>query len=180
MRTITVAAAAAFLIATPNAVRADEPLRSGTIVSGTGESAANPWVTGMEGCVGAATCFAWLQSGCSPAFASVDPATQTSIVDVADLADGVTVRSLQRQRNLPLGGGSFTVQFWTDDYDLVDEPAGLDGNGCLELLAKRITWRTCEQAVADGCESAFRIPTTAEFMTITKNIDSTPVTWTLT
>ena len=177
-RIIILAAAAAFLIATPSAVRADQPLRSGTILSGMGETPANPWVTGMEGCVGVPTCSAWLQSGCAPALAGADPALQASIVDVADLADGVTVRHIEVQEDAGLNGGARMVQFWSgkgmEAYDVVDEPAGLDGEGCRELLAHRLDkW--------DGWTgSTFRIPAAATFMTISSSTDSTNTTWTLT
>ena len=185
MRTTRIISLIAVLIALVGAsaqsasVRADQPLRSGTIVSGTGETPANPWVTGMEGCVGAPTCSAWLQSGCAPALAGVDPALQASIVDVADLADGVTVRRIQVQDDAGLNGGPRIIQFWRgngmDEYDVVNEPAGLDGQGCKELLAHRLDrW--------DGWThgSTFRIPATARFMTISSSTDSTNTTWTLT
>ena len=181
-RRLVVLALVAALLAAPLSARANPPVRSGTIVSGTGETPANPWIRGMEGCVGAPTCSAWLQSGCAPALAGADPALHASIVDVADLADGVTARSLQRQYDIGLSGGPLIVQFWTrsDEWDVIDEPAGLDGEWCWELLANRITSQTCEQSVPDGCVGSFRIPAAAEFMTISKNPDSTTVTWTLT
>src|SRR5687768_11010259 len=61
------------------------PLRSGTIIGG-------PDTMGSAPCGLTAECAAWLQSGCSPALAGRDPALHTSIVDVADLADGTTPR----------------------------------------------------------------------------------------
>lgn len=162
-----------------SAARANQTLRSGTIVSGTGETVANPWVTGMEGCVGAPTCSAWLQSGCAPALAGADPALHTSIVDVADLADGVTPRVLRTRRGVPIsGGGTLVVQFWTrsDQWDFIDEPAGLDGERCWELLDDRLTWPECPSFV-EGC--TFRIPAAAEFITISAEPDTTEHTWTL-
>jgi hypothetical protein len=151
--------------ALPSAVRAEEPLRSGTIVSGASETPANPWPQGMEGCVGATTCSAWLQSGCAPALAGADPALQASIVDVADLADGVTTRTLSAV--------GLVVQFWRDGG------FGLDGQGCEELLAERLsTHEDCKLlSPLPGC--ALRIPAAATFMTITGRPDTLPTEWTL-
>ena len=163
--------------ALPSAVRAGEPLRSGTILSGQGETAGNPWVRGMEGCVGVPTCSAWLQSSCAPALAGVDPALQASIVDVADLADGVTLRRIEVEEDAGLNGGARMIQFWSgtgmEEWDVVDEPAGLDGEGCNELLEHRLDqW--------DGWyPSAFRIPAGATFMTISSSTDTTHAAWSL-
>ncbi len=157
-------------VALPSAARAGEPLRSGTILSGQGETPANPWVRGMEGCVGVPTCSAWLQSGCAPALAGVDPALQASIVDVADLADGVTVRRIEVQDDAGLNGGPRMVQFWRGNGSF-----GLDGQGCKELLAHRLDrWDGWT-----GRHSTFRIPAAAEFMTISSSTDTTNTTWTL-
>ena len=154
-------------------VRADEPLRSGTILSGASETPINPWVRGMEGCVGAAMCSAWLQSGCAPALAGADPASQAAIVDVADLADGVTTRYLSVT--------DAVVQFWTTDdtWDAVDEPVGLDGERCWELAAHRLTpYEPCARSFSgNGC--AFHIPEDAKFMTITSRLDWAILEWTL-
>lgn len=157
-------------------VRAAAPVRSGTILSGTGETPANPWVRGMEGCVGAPACSAWLQSGCAPALAGADLALHASIVDDADLADGVTERRLTVHRGVGLSGGPLTVQLWSrsDEWDMIDEPAGLDGQWCWELLADRLECR----AFPNGCSLV--IPADAEFMTITARPDGTSRTWTLT
>ena len=180
IRILVLAALAAALLTTlPSAVRADEPLRSGTIVSGTGETPVNPWVRGMEGCVGTPTCLAWLQSGCAPALAGSEPALQASIANVEDLADGLTRRSLATG-DVGLQGPPLIVQFWTrsDEWDVIDEPAGLDGEGCWELLADRVNGEDCEWWRSDGC--TFRIPATAKFMTISANTQNATLTWTLT
>lgn len=155
-------------VALPSAVRADEPLRSGTILSGQGETPANVWVRGMEGCVGVPTCSAWLQSGCAPALAGVDPALQAAIVDVADLADGVTVRRIEVEDDVSLNGFPRMLQFWTGTWDV------LGAKGCKELLAHRLDrW--------DGWHGAytFRIPAGATFMTISSSTDTTHAVWTL-
>ena len=79
------------------------PLRQGTIVGG-------PDTMGSMPCGIAPDCAAWLQSGCSPALAGVDPALFTSIVDVAALADGTTLRAFSYSK-VALWSG-VTVQFW--------------------------------------------------------------------
>ena len=67
-------------------VRAAEPVRAGTIISGTGATGTSPgW--GMDGCVGAPTCRAWFVSGCDARLAGQDPAPMTSIVDIEDVVD---------------------------------------------------------------------------------------------
>lgn len=163
----------------PVAVLASEPLRSGTVVSGTGETPANPWISGMEGCVGAPTCSAWLQSGCAPAMAGADPALHASIVDVADLADGVTARSYDQQQR-GLDSGPVIVQFWStsSEYDVVDEPAGLDGQWCEELVASRLTTSNCPRSRSGGCEVV--IPVDATFMTVNPRPDRVKLEWRLT
>lgn len=151
----------------PSPVRAEEPLRSGTLVSGASETPANPWPRGFEGCLGAATCSVWLQSGCPPALAGADPALQAAIVDVADLADGVTMRTLNVV--------GLVVQFWREGG------FGLDGQGCDELLADRLSsTEDCKRlSTRSGC--TFRIPAAATFMTITGRPDYLPPIgeWTL-
>ena len=174
---VFVAVAAALVTLAPlSSVRAAAASRTGTILSGTGETPANPWVRGMEGCVGAPTCAAWLQTGCAPALADAEPALHASIVNVAELADGVTERRLEVHRGAGLSGGPLIVQLWarSDEWDVIDEPAGLDGQWCWELLAFRLTCR----GFPDGC--SFRIPADAAFMTISARPDGTHRRWTLT
>lgn len=169
----------ATMAAPSSPARAEEPLRSGTVVSGTGETPASPWVRGMEGCVGAPTCSAWLQSGCAPAMAGADPALHASIVDVADLADGVTARSYDQQQR-GLDSGPVIVQFWrtSSEYDVVDEPAGLDGQWCEELVSSRFTTPNCPRSRSGGCEIV--IPVAAEFMTVNPRPDRVKLEWRLT
>src|SRR5687767_8808274 len=100
------ALAAALIAAVPfSPVHAAAPVRSGTILSGTGETPANPWVRGLEGCVGAPACSTWLQSGCAPALAGANPTLHASIVDVTDLADDGTSRLLRVHRDVGVNGG---------------------------------------------------------------------------
>ena len=165
-RLVVLSAIAALALALPPSVRAGEPLRSGTILSGTGETPGNPWVRGMEGCVGAPTCSTWLQSGCAPALAGGDPALHASIVDVADFADGATPRVLDFRSGPGLNWGTVTVQFWT--YTTY---------WCEEVLASRFDTWDCENYRG---ECHFEIPSTAEWMTISSRTDNTNITWTLT
>lgn len=175
-----VAALGATMAAPSSPARAGEPLRSGTIVGGASETPVNPWVRGMEGCVGALTCSTWLQSGCAPGLAGADPALQAAIVDVADLADGVTTRSLEGAKGYTLEWDLYVVQFWTrsDAYDVADEPAGLDGEWCWELVTSRLTSAACDRS-ASAQRCTFRIPAAAQFMTITSRLDKPVLDWTL-
>jgi hypothetical protein len=138
-------------------------LRSGTIVSGTGESPANFWVKGMEGCVGAPTCSTWLQSQCSPALAGKNPALHASIVDVADLAGGSRERVFWVQQGVGINWGRYIIQFWTgtklSSY-----------RWCREMLDAR---------VSGYAYSRFRIPSGARWMTITSSPDNTQIKWNL-
>ena len=150
----------------PAPVRADEPVRSGTIVSGTGSSPANFWVRGMEGCVGAPACSAWLQSGCEPALAGADPALHASIVDVADLAG--TEREFDVRGGVGINWGRVVLQFWTDGSE--NPMAAL---WCEELFATASRWEC-----AYGC--TLPLPAGAKFMTISSGPDNTNIHWTLT
>ena len=153
-------------LAMPGSARAAEPIREGTILSGTGQSPANFWVRGMEGCVGAPTCSVWLQSGCEAALAGADPALHASIVDVAELAG--TERELDVEDGVGLNWGRVIVQFWTDGSE--NPMAALY---CEELFARPSRW-DC----VFGC--TVRIPPGAKFMTVTSSPDNTNIHWTLT
>ena len=85
--------------------------RSGTIVGGV-LSTSPAWDCRIQ-----PECLAWPQSGCSHALAGRDPAWMAAIVDVADLADGRTPRTIAIRRGAPGGvylGGAY-VQFWRRD-----------------------------------------------------------------
>ncbi len=152
-------------VALPSSARASEPLRSGTILSGTGESPGSPWVRGMEGCVSAPSCSTWLQSGCVPALAGGDPALHASIVDVADFAGGATPRVLDVRNGAGLNWGTVTVQFWT-----------MTQYWCAEVLGSRFdTW----DCAGYRGECHFVMPREAEWMTITSRTDNTSISWTL-
>jgi hypothetical protein len=85
--------------------------RSGTITSGV-LTTSPAW-----GCGAQPECLPWLESGCNPALAGRDPAWMSSIVSVAEMADGSTPRTIVIRRGSPTGryfGGAY-VQFWRRD-----------------------------------------------------------------
>ena len=172
IRILIVAAVAAVLIALPSSVRADQPVRSGTIHGGVGETPISPWVRGMEGCVGAPTCSAWLQSGCDPALAGVDPTLQAAVVDIGDLADN-SERTLALRDDVVVFGARYTVQFWINS----DNP--MRGYWCEEILDLRFRSWDCARS-STGFECPFRIPPHAKWMTITASPEAAQMSWTLT
>jgi hypothetical protein len=146
---------------------ADAPLRSGTIVGGTGETPVSLWVRGMDGCVGAPTCAAWMQSLCDSRLAGGKVAIHASIVNVGELADAKTERFLKIHPVVGLNWGHFIVQFWTGtrlgSYEF-----------CAEIMGSRLnSWAT------GGDRAIFRIPEGAQWMTITSSPDNTSIRWTL-
>lgn len=157
-------------------VRADARLRSGTIISGTGGSPANFWVRGMEGCVGAPACSAWLQSACGPALARKDPALHASIVSVGGLADGVSERVLNVRGGVGVNWGYFIVQFWTGSETFTRRP-------CSEILSSRTTSWECdddrEWPNPTRVTCKLPIPRHARWMTITSSPDNTDLNWAL-
>ena len=171
-RFILVALSAALVAVAPfSPARAATPLRSGTIVSGTGESPASPWVRGMEGCVGAPACSAWLQSGCHPGLAGRNPSVHASIVDVGKLAD--TDRVLRAQGGVPINWGRFVVQFWTGTEDL-----GSAGVWCQEIVGARVSsWQCAPRYAISPC--TLRIPRNAKWMTISSSPDNMNINWNL-
>lgn len=162
-------------LATPTwsseAVRAEEPLRWGTISGGVGETPASPWVRGMEGCVSAAHCSTWLQSGCAPELGGVDPAFQAAIVDVGDLSDS-SERSLTFGPEIVVFGARYTVQFWTQSRLL------WTWDWCQEILEMRFVSWECFRHV-DGVECPLRIPAHAKWMTITSSPENVSTSWRL-
>lgn len=169
---VAVAAALAGMLVAPSPVRAEEPVRSGTIHGGVGETPISPWVRGMEGCVGAPTCSAWLQSGCDPALAGMEPALQAAVVDVGDLADN-TERTLTLHGDLVVFGNRYTVQFWINS----DDP--LSGYWCEEIFDLRFRpWDCPHDYIRFECP--VRIPPHAKWMTITASPETAAMSWTLT
>ena len=163
-----VLASLAISLAAPSPGRAGAPLRSGTIVGGVGETPVSPWVRGMEGCVGAPSCSAWLQSGCSPLLSSGDAAVQAAVVDVRDLADN-RERTLSLTPHIVIFGARYTVQFWTNS----DDP--LSGGWCGEILGLRFS-----VVAGPYARSSLRVPPEARWMTITSSPENLKTTWRLT
>lgn len=161
-------------VALPSAVRADEPVRSGTILSGTGETPVSFWVRGAEGCVSTPACTAWLQSGCSPALASPDPAAQAAIVDIEEVVDTNPDRVLEVRAGIGVNLGDFLVQFWTGSG-----PVGT-WNFCAEIFEGRKTSWECRRAGFVDRTCTLQIPYWAKWMTITSSPDNTDLDWTLT
>lgn len=184
MMRLAVAAAVALATATllPSAARADsaEPLRSGTIVGGTGVELAGgqPWENSAaerSGCEYAAECLAWLQGGCNPALAGVEPMLTASIVDVRDLSDGRTGRTLDMAApSIPPWGlyPGVVVQFWQRD--------------CTEIADTRRhsigSASTCAypRGVTRGGRCTFHIPSGARWMTLSGYATTVNLSWTLT
>ena len=117
----------------------------------------------MEGCVGAPTCSAWLQSMCSSTLAGQNPAVHASIVDVAELAYEDTERTLRVRGEIGINWGTFMVQFW-------------DG-WCNEIASGRIYGRHCAEKYK-VCR--FHIPSGAKWMTISPTPDNMSISWALT
>ncbi len=151
------------MTALPFGARAEpEPLRSGTIVSAVYTTS-----TAMD-CQWLPDCRAWLESHCNPALTGRDPAWLTSIVDVADLADGTTPRVFE-YRDVRRGGppganmGGVMVQFWRE--------------GCTEIPSSRwdpwddVTWEK-------SWGTTLAVPSGAKWMTVGGN-DSINFVWTL-
>lgn len=176
---VLVLATAALL---PSAARADRPapLRSGTIVGGTGLEMAGrqPWenpAAERSGCEYAAECLAWLQSSCQPALAGHDPVLTASIVEVGDLADGRTPRSLRMEApSIPPWGlyPGAVIQFWRQDCTEV-------GDGKLHSIGSD---STCEYpaGVTRGGRCTFHIPTGARWMTLSGYATTVQLSWRLT
>ena len=163
---ITGSAATAEAKKSPGRVeRTVEPVRSGSILTGTG------WVfdNALGGCQVSPECAAWLQNDCSPTLVGIDPGVTASIADVAGLADGRTERIFEFGSGDPRGPvwGGAQVQFW--DYN------------CTEIRAMR--WRSTDcdgDATGRDCvKKRFRIPVSARWMTVTGYQDNVNLTWTL-
>lgn len=125
-------------------------LRRGMILGGLG------FLPPQE-CRGAPDCLAWLQSDCNPRFAGLGPAWLTSIVDVADLADGTKNRWFDLEPGQPVGNvaGGAVIQFWRAD--------------CSEIGSRPPT--------TTG-ETRFVIPIGVQWMTVTAS-DNRHVFWTM-
>ena len=140
-------------------------------------SGGKPWeqpAAERSGCAYAADCLAWLHSGCDPAQAGHDPVLTASIVDVGDLADGSTRRSLEmRAPSVPPWGlyPGVVVQFWRQDCTEVPDTKlhsiGRDATSCWGYLGGGFA--TC----------AFHIPAEATWMTLSGYVTTLNLSWTL-
>jgi hypothetical protein len=152
-------------------------LRSGTIVGGTGLELAGgqPWEqpeAERSGCEYAVDCLAWLQSGCNPALAGHDPVLTASIVDVGDLADGTTTRSLRLEApSLPPWGlyPGAVVQFWRQDCT---------GTGA-KLHSLGSDSKCHGSAPAGRVRCTFAIPAGARWMTLSGYVTTVQLSWVL-
>lgn len=180
-RAVLVAFTAAVLSVggTSYSVRADRiPLRSGTIAGGAGLelSGGDPWEQSAlerSGCEYAVDCLAWAQSGCDPALAAREPAITASIVDVDNLADGTTRRSLEMTAPYIPPWGVFpgvVIQFWRDDCT---EIAGLK----MHSLGSD---SPCDGHTGQGFgRCRFHIPAEARWMTLSGYATTLGLSWTL-
>jgi hypothetical protein len=142
-------------------------LRSGRIITAVAPS--SQWDVDesnlLDGCMAAPECVAWRLSGCSPSLAGRNPGIHASIVDVADLADGTTVRGFGFASDGPvLDWGWVTVEFGSADCLPIGARRRLDSSRC---------W-------AAGCSRGVVIPENARWMTITSRQDNINIVWTLT
>jgi hypothetical protein len=163
--TLLALCAAALLIASPSPAHAAAESPSGTILSGTGSSPVTVWPPGMDGCVGAPTCSAWLRSGCRPALASKKVAVHAAIVDVEKFAGDARTHGLFVWGGAGINWGYVIVQFWTGPRR--------PGSVCHEILRRRLNvWY-------GSVTGRFSVPSNARWMTITSSPDNTQLDWAL-
>lgn len=159
------AAVAGIALAVPSlpAANAAKPVRTGSVAGG-------PIDTGpSSSCQLSADCLVWLASGCSPYLAGLDPAVQSSIVDVSDLAGRRTVRRFVVLPGSSSGApgvviGGFRVQFWTA--------------GCAEVEPDlpAVDENTTYYPEYIRTASRFRIPARAAWMTAVAD-DNLVIRW---
>lgn len=161
----TLAITAMTMFASPSTAAPPPPVRSGTIVGGTGVIFAGRQPAGERwGCEYTAECRTWLQSGCNPALAGHDPVLTASIVNVRALADGRTPRSF-RWRAPSLVHPGAVIQFWRHNCTEISDAERHTHN------PYRNKCGTCER---------FAIPRGATWMTVSGNWTTAHLTWTLT
>jgi hypothetical protein len=145
---------------------ARRPIRSGAVSGG-------PITTGPDAsCEFAADCRAWLESGCKPALAGLNPAVHTSIVNVAGLAGRRTERQFLVRpgtvSGVPAGVviGGFRIQFWS--------------SRCGEVLPYPEIRDCCTNYYPSWVrnQSRFRVPAHARWMTATAD-DNILIRWEL-
>ena len=176
-RFVSLAVVATLAVGLPAAVRANEPVRSGTITGWgvtwpamfSGEARTCPWdewtfELGLRGAN--PECRLWLESDCDPALAGREPAVTASIQEVSDLADGRTTRTFEWDAMENHGG--VVVQLWNAD--------------CTEIPGSE--WRSVNRqnrccTWTNELRTSFVIPSRATWLTVTTN-DTVRVQWTLT
>ena len=183
-RLLVLVAVAALAVALPSAVRANEPLRSGTITGWAYTGWEQTWPATFagegrncqwdeweyEGVRGAnPECRIWLDSHCDPDLAGRDPAVTASIQDVSRLADGTTTRIFEWEAPREAERGGVVVQLWKGD--------------CTEIEGSE--WRSvhrhescCSWKWINEESHAFVLPRAATWMTVTTN-DTVRVQWAL-
>lgn len=144
-----------------------EPVRSGSILSGTG------WFLDSQtgGCQVSPECAAWLYTDCGVnlTYGHGGRGVTASIVDIDELADGPPVERVFRfgagDPWTPVWGGA-QLQFWTSD--------------CVEVPDTR--WRSTDcDGNGGNCRSTrLRIPPSAKWMTVTGYQDNVHLVWSLT
>ena len=177
-RFVVLAVVAALAVGLPTAVRANEPLRSGTITGWgytwpamfSGEARNCQWdewaLAGVRGAN--PECRIWLDSGCDPELAGREPAVTASIEDISDLADGATIRTFEWDAPPEADHGGVVVQLWNADCTEIGgtEWRSVNRRGsCCSWTQERTT--------------TFVVPRRATWMTVTTN-DTVDVRWTLT
>ena len=106
----------------------------------------------------------------------MDPAIQASIVDIVDLSDGATMRTLDLRGGRGSGvavvnWGDFVVQFWKFEEQMLG-PFDL-----CEEIGRFTSWVCHGRATAISC--TFPIPSDAKWMTISSSPENIEIEWTL-
>jgi hypothetical protein len=133
-RVMSVSILIALLVLPATGATADEDgVRSGTIVvaSLSGLGGGYP-----RGCELTADCLAWLASRCDPALAGRDPALETSIEDVADLAPAGALFEHEPARAYA------TVQFWQQDCTEIGSRTQIESGKALLIIPSSARWMT--------------------------------------
>jgi len=142
------------------------PIRSGAVAGGPIDTA--PY----SSCEIAPDCLAWLESGCDPRLTGLNPAVQTSIVNVARLAGKRTKRRFVVRpgtvRGVPAGVviGGFRIQFWSA--------------GCSQIYPKQPVVDSYAYYVPSNIRNMgrFPIPSGAKWMTAAAD-DNVLIRWEL-
>lgn len=169
-RIVSLVGAAALALSMAAPADAHGPVRWGSVAGG-------PIDTGpSSSCVLAPDCLVWLASGCDQYLAGLDPALQTSIVDVRALEGSSATRrfvprptTVARKSGHAVRGvriGGFRVQLWTA--------------GCREVHPSPPIWDAKATSYREYIrhESRFRIPSNVAWMTAAAD-DNVLVEWEL-